>query len=173
MKPLSQHVHGIFRPSAGEDGRNRLLLLNSDPDAVSADSLYLRYPFVLLGTEELIFPAFILDDWGHEMRSLAIYQWVRENADLFPRAEIFGYEADGRETQCFVRGLELSVRLPVYVYRSKTASVPDGFCVEEIYLPDETVPEPRPGKPPAELQRPLRSARVKWWRLPARWTEGF
>lgn len=165
VKPLTQHIHGkLFREEG--NGRTALLLLNPNPDEVTAVSLYLRYAFVLLGPEEYIFPAFILDDWGHEMRSLDIYEWVRENADHFPRAEIFGYEADGRETQCFVRGLELVVKLPCYVYQNEGDKVTEGLRVDEIWLPDVSVAEPMPTKPPPELKRPLRAARVSWQRVP-------
>ncbi len=166
MKPLTQHIHGKLFREEGANGRTTLLLLNPNPDEETADSLYLRYAFVLLGPEEYIFPAFILDDWGHEMRSLDIYEWVRENADHFPRAEIFGYEADGRETQCFVRGLELAVKLPCYVYLNAVDKVTEGVRVNDILLPDSSVTEPVPTKPPPELKRPLRSARVRWQRVP-------
>ncbi len=166
MKPLTQHIHGKLFREEGANGRTTLLLLNPNPDEETADSLYLRYAFVLLGPEEYIFPAFILDDWGHEMRSLDIYEWVRENADHFPRAEIFGYEADGRETQCFVRGLELAVKLPCYVYLNAADKVTEGVRVNDILLPDSSVTEPVPTKPPPELKRPLRSARVRWQRVP-------
>ncbi|NKQ37189.1 MAG: hypothetical protein HF973_16430 [Chloroflexi bacterium] len=167
VKPITQHIHGKLFRDEGGDGRTTLLLLNPDPTEITADSLYLRYAFVLLGPEEFVFPAFILDDWGHELRSLDIYEWVRENADHFPRAEIFGYEADGRETQCFVRGLELVVKLPCYVYQNATDKVTEGVRVDEIWLPDASVAEPTPTKPPPELKRPLRSARVRWLRVPS------
>ncbi len=166
VKPITQHIHGKLFRDEGENGRASLLLLNPNPAGKTAGSLYLRYAFVLLGPEEYIFPAFILDDWGREMRSLDIYEWVRENADHFPRAEIFGYETDGRETQCFVRGLELVVKLPCYVYQNAADKVTEGVRVDEIWLPDASVTKATPVKPPPELERPLRSARVRWLRVP-------
>ncbi len=166
LKPITHHIHGKLLRDAGNNGRAALLLLNPYPEQKTADSLYLRYAFVLLGPEEYIFPAFILDDWGQEIRSLDVYNWVWENADHFPRAEIFGYEADGRETQCFARGLELMVKLPCYVYQNATDEVTAGVPVGEIWLPDAATEKPTPAEPPPTLKRPLRSARVHWLRVP-------
>lgn len=167
MKAISQHVHGKLLT---ENGRSALLLLDSEPDAVTAVSLYLRFAFVTLGREEHIFPAFILDDWGKEQRGLRLYQWVAEFGEQFPRGEIFGFEQDGAETQCFLRALELYAKYPLYVYTDRKQPVAAGTLVEAILLPDATVRESVRGRRPLAqqppLQRPLSHARVNWWRVP-------
>lgn len=164
MRAVSWHVQGkLF---TGENGRSALLLQNLEPQEETAVSLYLRFAFVTLGREEHIFPAFILDDWGKEIRGLKLYEWFAEFGEQFPRAEIFGFERNGEETQCFVRALEFYARLPVYVYVDGRAGVETGTLVEAILLPNPDVHEPVQSKRPSGWKRPLRSARVSWWQAP-------
>ncbi len=164
MRAVSWHVQGSL--FTGENGRSALLLQNLEPESETSTSLYLRFAFVTLGREEHIFPAFILDDWGKEIRGLKLYEWFAEFGEQFPRAEIFGFERNGVETQCFVRALEFYARLPVYVYADRRAGVETGTLVEAILQPDPLVNTPVQGKRPPGLERPLRSARVSWWQIP-------
>ncbi|MCA9982085.1 MAG: hypothetical protein KDD89_14675, partial [Anaerolineales bacterium] len=60
----------------------------AEPEAV-----FLRYALTEMGTERPIFPAVVLDDWGRENKQLGLYHWIREEGDMFPRAEVFGYTA--------------------------------------------------------------------------------
>ncbi len=164
MKAASWHVHGQLW--AG-NGRSALLLYDLKPQTETAVSLYLRFPFVTLGREEHIFPAFILDDWGKEIRGLKLYEWFAEFGEQFPRAEIFGYERNGEPTQCFARALEFYARLPLYVYTDRSAGVETGELTEAILLPTPEVSAPVQVKRPSGLARPLSQARVSWWQIPA------
>lgn len=168
MKPINIHIHGkLFN----RDGRTALLLLNDRPETAGADSIYLRFAFVLQGSETLLFPAFILDDWGSEIRSRAVFQWVREYGDQFPRAEIFGCDANGRQIQRFVRELELTSRLGVMAFAKKGSKMADGKVIEAILLPDEKTTEPVQIQRPSNLKKPLISANVSWWRVNSASTE--
>jgi len=152
MRPVSLHIHGKL---LDEDGRSALLLLNNKPETETAVSLYLRFAFVTMGREEHIFPAFILDDWGKEIRGSKLYEWAAEFGEQFPRGEIFGFEQNGEETQCFMRALELYARLPVYVYSDRRAPLTAGTLIETIVLP--------PGMETAVRQtHPWCNARVNW-----------
>jgi len=162
MKPINQHIHGkLFI----ENGRAALLLLNRQPETQNEHSLYLRFAFVLQGSETLLFPASVLDDWGGEIRSQAIYQWVRDFGDQFPRAEIFGFDADGRQAQRFVRELELTSHLAVMAFRNKGAEMRDGVSVEAILLPDVQTQEPVQIRRPSRWKRPLSAANLSWWHV--------
>lgn len=165
MKAVKQHVHGKILRGSGSGGRTALLLLDADPEVETAESLYLRYAFVTLGPEVHIFPRFVLDDWGHEIRSLELYQWVREHGNAFPRAEIFGFERDGQPTQCFARELELYVKLPCYAFSTPDIPLTQGILISEILLPEPTAVHPAKIKRPSHLERPLRLARVNWWQV--------
>jgi hypothetical protein len=142
-----------------------LLLKDAQPTAETAGWLYLRYAFVTQGPEEHILPAFVLDDWGHEIKSLPLYEWVAEYGDQFPRAEIFGFEPDGLATQCFLRQIEFDSQLPCYAYRYKDTPLVEGLLLQAILLPDESASAPQKTKRPPELKRPLSSAKVSWWRV--------
>lgn len=165
MKAVRQHIHGkLFQAN----GRSALLLLDPEPTEETAVSLTLRYAVVIMGPEEHVIPALLLDDWGHEIRGLAIYDFVREHGDQFPRAEIFGFDMDGSETQLFLRSLELYQRWPCYAYPRPDTPLAEGVLLDAVLLQTEGVAQPEPlVKPPQErVQRPLRGARVRWWLVP-------
>ena len=165
MKAAKLHVHGKL---ITENGRSDLLLLDEEPTAKTENSLYLRFALVIMGPEDHVMPAILLDDWGKEIRSLKIYKFLREYGDQFPRAEIFGFDMDGSETQLFVRSLELYSRLPCYAYTDVKAPLDEGVLIEAILLPDgETDRAVRLEKAKdSGVKRPLRSAQVSWWRVP-------
>lgn len=162
MKPINIHIHGKLFTG---DGRTALLLLNDQPQSPDDHSLYLRLPFVRQGVETRFFPAFILDDWGGEIRSRRVYQWVRDFGEQFPRAEIFGFDAHGRQQQSFVREIDLYQRLPLLAYRQKANPITDGIEIEAVLLPDETIQAPRRLQRPSHLKRPLAAAKVSWWQV--------
>lgn len=169
MRAVAQRVAGQLLEKEDKVG---LILRDSKPTADAPDVHVLRYAFIVRGpdTGDHIFPALILDDWGREIRSLNLYRWVRENGDRFPRAEIFGLERDGRETQCFVRELELYARLPCYVFANVESSIASGSRVAAVFLPDDSVEKPRRIKEPKDIEQPLRRAMVTWWKIPS---DGF
>ena len=163
VKAVSQQVQGIL---LRDNGRMALLLKDARPAAETAETLYLRYAFVTQGAESHILPAFLLDDWGKEIKTLELYGWVREYGDQFPRAELFGFNLSGKATQYFLRELELVSKLPCYAYPTKETPLAGGALVEAILLPDIGVTTAQKTKrpPPMVVGQPLRSARVSWWR---------
>ena len=164
MKAIKQRVQGEILSA---NGRFALLLQNPVPEQDAASILYLRFAFTTLTVEEPVFPAFLLDDWGNEIKSLALYNWVDEFGPQFPRAELFGFDLNGVETQLFLRELEQYSKWPCYAYPSGDTAVSQGVLIEAILLPDDTVTDPAPIKRPAALSLPLRRARVHWWQLPS------
>lgn len=166
MKAAKQHIHGKL---ITENGRSALLLLDEEPTAKTEDSLYLRYAVVVRGPDDHVLPAILLDDWGKEIRGLKIFKFLREHGDEFPRAEIFGFDMDGSETQLFVRSLELYSRLPAYAYADVGSPLDEGVLLDAILLLDsETDRVVRLEKArESGVKRPLRSAHVSWWRIPA------
>ncbi len=163
LPPITQRVAGTLLQA---NGRSAIILRALKPETETEPLVYLRYALVTRGPEEHIFPAFLLDDWGKEIRGLKLYRWIREYGERFPRGEIFGYEQDGSETQCFLRGLELYARLPCYAYLDGAQPVETGVLLSDILLPQADVSTPRLIKRPADLKRPLAAARVKWWAAP-------
>jgi hypothetical protein len=164
MRAITQHIYGHLLTTETDTA---VLLDDLQATEPTADSLYLRFAFVIRGPEHHVFPALALDDWGGEIRGLALYQWVKEYGEQFPRAEVFGYDLDGSRTQFFLRALELYARLPCYVYRETAAPVTAGQLVKAILLPASQVIKPvRLSRAPQEVERPLRAAHVSWWHVP-------
>ena len=168
VKAVGQRVSGrlLWENEARPDGRLALLLVHHKPGPDDTDLLYLRFAFVIMGTEAHLFPSFLIDDWGREVRGQALYTWVKENGNHFPRAEIFGFDQPGNSVQYFVRELELYAKLPAYVYPDRSIAVTEGKLLSAILLPDESVTVPEKIKRPSHLKRPLASARVTWWQVP-------
>ncbi len=157
-RPIQQAVGGRLFTGAA-DG---VLLL--DPEGPPA--VYLRFALVTLGPEEEIFPAFVLDDWGNEIAGPRLYAWIRQEGERFPRAELFGLDAGGRLEQCFLRELELHVKLPCYATLDPAAGMPPGVRLRAIALREPGVDPPAATTPPP-LPPPLPWARVAWWRASA------
>jgi hypothetical protein len=170
MRAITQHIYGTVLTAAQETA---VLLREPTPATPAINSLYLRFAFIIRGPEDHVFPALALDDWGGEIRGLELYRWVRQYGEQFPRAEVFGYDPDSSKTQFFLRELELYARLPCYVYQEEQTAVGAGHLVRAILLPTPAVTKPvRLSYPPAEIERPLRSAHVSWWQVPPH-TEQF
>ena len=156
MKPITQQLPGRLYPKD-----NALALLLDDPAGV----VYLRYALVVGGPERHVLPAVVLDDWGHELKTLDLYRWIDTEGQRFPRAELFGYEMNGAETQYFLRDLEIFFRYPCYVYPEPQAPVPAGILLQHVLQPDPTLPAgPQAGQSPASTPWPLHRANVQWWR---------
>jgi hypothetical protein len=168
MKAVTHHVHGQLWSADGSHGRSVLLLQDAQPTTKTAVSLYLRYALVIMGPEEHVFPATLLDDWGHEVRGPEIYRFIREFGDQFPRAEIFGFDLDGSETQLFMRSLEMVTRWPCYVYTTPDAPLSEGVRLSTILLPTADIARPQfLPEAPETIAPPLAQARLKWWQVPA------
>ena len=166
MKAVRKRVQGRWLQ---ENGRSILHLNNPKPAADADDLLFLRFALVTIGREDHIFPSFLLDDWGSEVRGLKLYRWIRENGNDFPRAEIFGFEANGDETQLFIRELELYHKLPCYIYPTRETPLTQGVQLDAILLADASVNEPIQIKGSSSkllIKRPLRAAKVTWWLVP-------
>lgn len=163
MKAIKQRVAAEIMEA---NGRYAILLHNVQPEPEAKQLIYLRHAFITIGAEEHIFPGFLLDDWGSEIKSLAVYDWVDEFAPQFPRAELFGFDESGQETQLFLRELEPYSKWPCYAYPAGDSPINQGVLIEAVLLPDKTTPAPIQIKRPSWVERPLRRARVQWWQVP-------
>lgn len=154
MRPLTQPIKGtLYR----RDEAIGLLLAETE------SSLHLRFAFIVQGTEKLIFPAVVLDDWGRERNTLSLYRWVYEEGQRFPRAEVFGFTHSGRKTQIFLRDLEIFFKYPCYVYPGRNTPVSDGLRLDVVFLPaEEKLAAPAERDVPPDLKWPLRHAAVTW-----------
>ena len=135
--------------------------------ATSTEHVVLRYGLTMRGTEQPFFPAFLLDDWGNEVRKLGLYQWLRENGDFYPRAELFGFDLQGNESQHFVREFELYYKYSCYAYPSIETPIENGVRVAHVLVTDEVQTELTRIKRPTTATTPLRRINAQWWSAPA------
>ena len=154
MKAIKQKVNAVIV----EDAQGSLVWDEA------ADPIYLRYAFVTLGPEEHILPSLLLDDWGNEIKGLALYEWVEENGLYFPRAEMFGFRPSGPKMQLFLRELDLVLKYRCYAYPTAETPLADGRLIESIYLLDNSVVEPTPTKRPLDVPRLLSKSAVRWFK---------
>lgn len=154
MKPLTLQINARrFK----RDEHHAILL---DDDAPSQP---LRLALIIRGSEQHVFPALALDDWGREKKGTGLFRWLYEEGPRFPRAEVFGFDAEGAQTQIFLRDLELSFRYPCFVYEDPTAPVEDGRRLHTIFIASPLQqPEPVKIKPPKDLPWSIRHAAVRW-----------
>ena len=128
-----------------------------------ADRVCLRFALVVRGSGKLIFPEVLLDDWGKETKTFELYGWLQENGDRFPRAEVFGFDLNGRPSQHFVRELDLMARYACYVYADDEAPLKEGMQVEAVLVPDRGVKQPQRVRLPSWIGQPLQKAHVSCW----------
>lgn len=159
MRAVTQEILGELN-GTGEHG---VLILDSGRQPV-----YLRFALVEQSAGNLIFPELLMDDWGHELKSLDLYLWIRDNGIRFPRAEVFGYDGRGNNRQYFLRELDLLAKYPCFGSTRIETLAEDSMEIDTIVL---AVDEPLPAESNpviGAIDWPLRNAAVDWWRVDSR-----
>lgn len=159
MKVITEDIAGQVIEG---DSAHAVYLLGAE----SAEHVYLAYALTTLGPEDLMLPKVLLDDWGNEKTGTQIYEWIRENGNQFPRAEVFAVGIDGRERQHFLRDLELYITYPVYALPTPTSAATSAVAIAVVLIPDSSVTAPTRTERPATIGAPLRWGRVSWWLVP-------
>ena len=157
VKFIKQHVVGTLLV-AGE--RAALRLQGGDEPSV-----YLAFALTTQGIAAQIIPALLLDDWGKEIKGLALYAWVREHGLHFPRAELFGFSPAGQSIQYFLRDMELFAPVVAYAAVDKALPIEQWSRLTDGLVPALDVIAPEPTDIPDAVTGPLREARLGWWRV--------
>jgi hypothetical protein len=157
VKFIKQGVVGTLLV-AGE--RAALRLAEGDEPVV-----YLAFALTTQGIAAQIIPSVLLDDWGKEIKGLALYEWVHEHGLRFPRAELFGFSPDGQSIQYFLRDMELFAPVVAYATVDKTLPIEQWSRLTEGLVPALDVIAPEPTGVPDDVTGPLREARLGWWRV--------
>lgn len=165
MEPLTFFVHGL----RWVRDESQALYLDDE-----APSQALRLALPTRGSDRHIFPALALDDWGRERKGPGLYRWLYDEGPRFPRAELFGFDAHGREIQIFLRDLELSFAYPCYIYEDGDVPVHEGQRLEVVFLPEGAAGSPTDqAAAPEHLPWPLRRAAVRWRSLQTLHDDGW
>ncbi|MFO7661951.1 MAG: hypothetical protein R6X18_05095 [Chloroflexota bacterium] len=155
---IKQRVPGVLIA----DGELTALMLGHEQSPQSVD---LAFALVTQGVESHILPSLLLDDWGNEIKELKLYQWIHENGDRFPRAEVFGMDPAGNAIQYFLRDIDLVARFPVYALLSEDSSGTSALPLRAILLEEAGLVSPQSAEPPPGTSFPLRKGQVEWWKV--------
>lgn len=176
MRPLALRIHGTLRELlVGErENPSRILLLNAIKPDRSIDptppfeTLFVRFGFVIQGIERPFMPAFVMDDWGNEVKKLSIFDWLFKDGDQYPRSEVFGYEETFEgpwfETQRFVREFELGARYPTFAVSDRAGFPLPEDVVKGIVVIDPAVETVERIKVPVDWPMPLKRTKAPVWR---------
>jgi hypothetical protein len=132
-----------------------------------SEPVYFCYTLMVRESDVELYPESLLDDWGHEIKSLDLYEWIQDNGHMFPRAEIFGFDKVGKRRQYFLRELDLMASYPSYAFESAQSPITNGVKVTAIFVPSPHITQPKRINCPPEIEEPMRNALVSWWQVPA------
>jgi hypothetical protein len=156
MSIVLQKVQGEL---ISRDSRWALLLDDS------AEDLFLSFAYPVLESTEMILPELVLDDWGKEIASMKLYEWIRENGLHFPRAEIFGFNPNGHPQQYFLRELDLMSKYPCFAFNQRDYNLDAGLLIEAVLILNDKMTESGKMGMPSEIQVPLRYIQASWWQV--------
>lgn len=155
-------MSALYQPIRGEfvtDRDTTALIFN-----LSCGPAFLRFALTEQDADRLILPDLLLDDWGHEINTLKLYGWIRDNGLLFPRAEVFGFDLQGGDRQYFLRDLDLMARYPCFGYTGPDSPLSDGLRIDHVVLIGPQEVEPESLSAPENIPWPMKNAALSWWR---------
>lgn len=92
-------------------------------DVIASGELVLRYGVRYHGKAWLaIVPGLVAVDYGTFFTGEDALDFLLHRSNLYPRAEVFGYRADGVDEQMFVRQLDIALGLQPLVYADLSAT---------------------------------------------------
>lgn len=156
MAAIGETIHGELLT----DGFRNLICLSEQ-----CNPLFLRYALTLQRKESEIFPEAVVDDWGHEITSFKLYDWIQARGHLFPRAEVFGFNYQGSAIQCFLREIDIEGNYSCYAYPSIKSNMSRGELIEGVMLPDPMVKDLVQIDTPVDVSWLMRSSRLRWWKV--------
>jgi len=116
---------------------------------IEQGTLSLRLGVALYDRPFLFTPGRVIDENGRQVAGEAVFDWLRANAYVLPRSEVFGVDARGREGQVFAREVDVESSpiviggpedAPVYVAALiGWAELPLRFAAALKVLPSEEV----------------------------------
>lgn len=149
---------------------NGLLLYKDDVAAVflddSASAVTLALGLYEKDSDAVILPESILDDWGHEISPSSLYEWLQENGDQFPRAEVFGQDLEGKTIQRFLREIELVGKFPCFAYKPDKKCTKQWIRMRAIIILNTKIVDVQNIQRPQDIDSLLAIAKVSWWASP-------
>ncbi|PJF37997.1 MAG: hypothetical protein CUN55_19245 [Phototrophicales bacterium] len=84
-------------------------------------------------------PAIFVSEKGGMLYGKQAWQFIFKNYQLYPRAEIFGLQSDGKKVQYFLRELDFADHPRVFAYENEQKIMPS-FQLDGFYPSKEVQP---------------------------------
>lgn len=125
--PPRQPIGDTFTGCLVSAGDRYALAGTPDPalTLVIAGTLIIRYGICFLGKPHLaIVPGLIALDYGEFLTGETAWDFLLKRSNLYPRGEVFGYRADGRDEMMYIKNLDLALPVHVLAYADDAATRP-------------------------------------------------
>ncbi len=140
-KPIGDTFSGLIL-QAGDD---YLLAAAAQADAAIAHrgEFIVRYGIGYLDRPLSIVPALVVVDYGDAFVGQAMWDFLLKRSNLYPRADVIGYQSDGKDEMTVLKKLDIMRPFDVLIYSNSEATAPllraKGFIGDEAdyqQLPD-------------------------------------
>lgn len=97
----------------------------NDYETTHQGTFTVRYAVVLLGKPHLsIVPALMALDYGEFKTGEDAWDFLLNKSNLYPRADVIGHNNNGKDSQLFVRELDLMYPFDILVYADNNSTMP-------------------------------------------------
>lgn len=111
------------------------------PGGAPSERLIVRYAVRYLGKPHLsIVPGLVAVDYGDMLVGEEAWDFIWNQSNLYPRAEVFGYRNDGADEMMYIKQLDLVQPVEVLVYRADTDTTPAARPIAVVAPADAALP---------------------------------
>lgn len=121
--PLADPFEGFII----RQGEQVALALQAPPtgEVIAGGAFIARYAVQYLGKPYLaIIPGLIALDYGDMLTGEEAWDFLIHRSNLYPRADVFGYRADGQDDMIQIKWLDLAQPVEVFVFADAEAIIP-------------------------------------------------
>jgi hypothetical protein len=109
-----------------------------DAETIKSGELIVRYGVRYLGKpHRAIVPGLVALDYGDMLTDEDAWTFILTRSNLHPRADVLGYDNEGRDEMILVKQLDLALPFQVLVYEDTAAAAPLAEVEAYIGPPDE------------------------------------
>lgn len=116
--------------------------LIDDYETTHEGTFTVRYAVVFLGKPHLsVVPALLALDYGEFKTGEDAWDFLLNKSNRYPRADVIGHNNNGKDTQVFVRELDLMYPFDILVYSDNNSTMPLCKIDAIISANQENIPE--------------------------------
>ncbi len=108
---------------------------------IAQGEFVIRYGITYLGKPHYsVVPDLVVADYGDAFVGEDAWQFLTQQSNLYPRADVFGYRNDGKDEMLFVKELDFAIPFDVLAFANADDNTPLGKLTALI-APDAETPE--------------------------------